>query len=133
MSCPHGMPRELAELLGLKQPRDESKQVIITELEGKELLLFAESQKARHEMMRMVKKLERLKKQEELYDAEIWEHVEHRLGTPPDISLTLNNRTKQVSMDRDDADFLKVKYTDRSIHPEMAETDQRAYSEHFKK
>jgi hypothetical protein len=47
--------------------------------------------------------------------------------------MEINPRTKQVSMNRDDADFLKIKYEDKSVHPEQEETDKRAFADHFHK
>ena len=122
-----GIPHEaklFAKLLGIDpselqdKAQPEEHPVVIGELEGEVLKLYQENEKCEQEAHRLIRKLKRLKLQTDANMHEIWEKLEEQYNVPHFVSMEINPRTRQILMDRDDADHLKLKYEDKSVHPE---------------
>jgi hypothetical protein len=127
------LPKELAQLLGIGQEEDESNLVVVGELVGEEIDLNKKSEAFRDQIMRLLEQADILKKEDDAINGRMWHRIEDRIKVPSRINMTLNQRTKQLRMDREDADYLKIKYEEAKVHPEYEEAERSSYSDLFKK
>lgn len=111
-AIPEGEPRRRGRKAKEEHP------VVIGELEGGVLKLYQDNEKCEQETHRLLRKLKRLELQKEANMQEVWEKLEEKYNIPHYVQMEINPRTRQVLIDRDDADHMKIKYEDKSTHPE---------------
>lgn len=121
------IPKEIARALGIPT-EDERDQVVVGKLTEDEKACHLKSVELGDKMLRMVEQLEIMKREAEAIDGRMWHKIEDRLKVSGRIQLSLNSRTEEIRMAREDADYLKIPYVEKEVHPEYKEAQEQSFA-----